>query len=537
MLAILFILPLLVLPFFDQTAGELPFVYFLAAEFLLLPIVFIHLKNTDVRQNKIISWLFWGLIIQIFISVIFSYSVSVPHSTAGLIFIISAYAWYLLGSSATPEMKKILPLLIISASVILSVISYLITLKILPAPASSVNLLTWTFGHHRLAGYLLFSLPLTVWAINQDWRWKKPAITALAVIAPGFLVSGGRAAYLGALASLWYLLKKGIVTKRQGYSLMAVGAAGLLFLLTIPLFYRLWPEAAIFRPLANRQTMRGVLIKPISADSRFSYWPQAARAVINDPLGYGLGTFSFQSLFFRHPGETTSGYVHNQYLQMFAETGIVGGILFLALVIIVLKQSHRAAETGDQLTAALTAGLIASATTAILDFDWQFPSIFLLFWLIVGVAGAGEGNQQGLKWPAAVLFVISGFYGVVVLSGLRLQSALIKSRNQGGEKVFSVSAATLSRLHPKLEEEVFETAKKKMPATEFDTFIKRQFPLYQYNNQMLVRLLQWQKSFGLNQEVLVTAAVMLDNDPLDEQTRQSLQEAAAAPKHRHGEGK
>lgn len=524
------LLPLFILPFFDQTLQELPFVYFLAAEFLLLPVVFVHLKNVAFRPNKIVSWLFWGLIIQILISVIFSYSISVPHSTAGLMVFISAYVWYLLGSSTTPEMKKVLPLMIISASIILSLISYLISLKILPAPAGSVNLLTWTFGHHRLAGYLLFSLPLTIWAISQDWKWKKPAIIALAVILPAFIASGGRAAYLGALTALIYLQKGRLFAVRQGAFLIISIAVVLLFFLTIPLFYRLWPEAAVFWPLADNQTLSGILIKPLSADSRFSYWAQAVRAVINDPLGYGLETFRFQSLFFRLPGETTSGYVHNQYLQVFSETGIIGGILFLTLVIMALKQSHRTAtETGGQLATALTAGLIASATAAFLDFDWQFPSIFLLFWLIAGVASSEqENNQDRSKLPAAALFIISTIYGLTVLVGLKIQPTLINYWDRGGEKVFSGSAVVLSKLHPRLEEEVLETAKKKMPTAEFETFIKWQFPLYQYDNWMLARVLQWQKKFGSKQDTLTTAAVMLDNDPLNKQTQQILQETAAS---------
>lgn len=446
---------------------------------------------------------------------------SVPDSTAGLMVFIAAYGWYLLGSSATEEIKKILPVLIISASVGLSAISYLIAVKILPAPAGSLNLLTWTFGHHRLAGYLLFGLPLMIWAINQGGRWRRPAILSLAATAPIFLISAGRAAYLGAMAGIWYLLKTDAIGKRPGYSFMTAGAAVLLFFVAMPLVGRIRPIEYL--------PARGILIKPLSADSRLSYWSQAVRAVAGDPFGYGVETFRFQSLFFRKPGEATSGYVHNQYLSMFTETGIIGGILFLWLVITALRQPHRrAAETGDKLTAALTAGLIASAAAAVLDFDWQFPSIFLLFWLIAGVAGAGGENQDRLKPATAVLFAIPAIYGIAVLSGLKLQPTLMKNWKQGGEKTFSATAGVMSRLHPKLTEEVFETAKREMPIAEFGAFVKRQFPLYQYDNLTLARILEWQKSFGLKQEVLVTAAVMLDNNPLDKQAQQSLQEASAS---------
>jgi len=530
MLPILFILPLFVLPFFDRTLQELPFVYFLAAQVLLLPALIIHLKNSDFRPNRIICWLFGGLIIQIFISVIFSYSVAVPYSTVGMMLIVSALAWYLLGSAATPEIKKALAVMVVSVAAVLAAVSYLIIFKVLPAPASSVNLLTWTFGHHRLAGYLLFPLPVLVWAVSQDWRWKKPAILGLVLILPIFLISGGRAAYLGLLASLIYLQKRSIL---KGYSLTAAILVGLLFFLSVPIFYRLRPELSVFQFVSNYRQAAGVLIKPLSADSRFDYWSQAARAIVNDPLGYGLETFRFQTLFFRRAGENISGYVHNQYLQMFAETGIIGGGLFLALVITALKQGHRAAaESGDRMTTALLAGLIGSAVAAIFDFDWQFPSIFLLFWLIAGIVGRDVKtelieNKQSTAWaPLIMLFFIPAIYGGIVWAGLAGLPMTTKFWGNGGKEFFGNTAGIFSSLHPKLEEEIFETGKGKMAPADFSAFIKRQFPLYQYDNQMLAGVLEWQKYFGSKQDVITTAAVILDNDPLDQQAQQTLQEAA-----------
>ncbi len=218
---------------------------------------------------------------------------------------------------------------------------------------------------------------------------------------------------------------------------------------------------------------------------------------------------------------------------MFAETGIIGGGLFLALVILALKQGHRAAgETGDQLTTVLLAGLIGSAAAAIFDFDWQFPSVFLLFWLIAGVTHARQEvnfpeENQANYLLAAILFSVPAIYGLLVLSAASLQPAITKYWDRGGDKVFSLSASGLSKSHPQLEEGVFETAKRKMAPAEFGAFIKRQFPQYQYNNLMLARVLSWQKYFGSKQDVITTAAVILDNDPLDKQAQQALQEAVA----------
>ena len=70
---------------------------------------------------------------------------------------------------------------------------------------------------------------------------------------------------------------------------------------------------------------------------------------------------------FRLEGEQISAYVHNQYLQAWVEMGIVGALIYILLIVLVLRQAHRAAKADvSGWSAGIFAGISASAVAAFL---------------------------------------------------------------------------------------------------------------------------------------------------------------------------
>jgi O-antigen ligase len=81
---------------------------------------------------------------------------------------------------------------------------------------------------------------------------------------------------------------------------------------------------------------------------------------------------------------------HNDYLQIVADSGIVGGLLALWFLIVVFRAIFRGLRAEDPLLAALAlgsgAGLFGILVHSIFDFNLQVPSNALLFLLLTAVS-------------------------------------------------------------------------------------------------------------------------------------------------------
>jgi hypothetical protein len=129
--------------------------------------------------------------------------------------------------------------------------------------------------------------------------------------------------------------------------------------------------------------------KPTSAD-RVEEARAALRVGVDHPvLGAGPGRASFA---WRQADGTflAARYAHNEYLQVFAELGIVGLAALLALALSVVHSIRRA--TGAHLAdagragAGAVAGLLAFGVHSGMDFLWHVPAIPLVAAALVGLA-------------------------------------------------------------------------------------------------------------------------------------------------------
>ncbi len=138
---------------------------------------------------------------------------------------------------------------------------------------------------------------------------------------------------------------------------------------------------------------------------RLSAWTGAERMIRAKPvLGWGIGSYPrFQSAFtgIGHPGPqvrsqgpTISDEAHDSYLQAWAETGLVGLILWLTVLCSFLAAGFRALRrlpTGGLEQRVLIGGMSALAgqmTDALASPAWQFGSVLLYLWVILGLMTA-----------------------------------------------------------------------------------------------------------------------------------------------------
>jgi len=121
-------------------------------------------------------------------------------------------------------------------------------------------------------------------------------------------------------------------------------------------------------------------LKPLfSTNMRFNYWQDTLQLIAEHPIkGRGLGDF----------GVRRSRYAHNSYLQIWAETGVIGLAAFLWLIYGCIVRGVRkvnAAGSDKTMIAALLASASAFMIHNLIDFTFFLPEICTLWWVILGL--------------------------------------------------------------------------------------------------------------------------------------------------------
>lgn len=136
----------------------------------------------------------------------------------------------------------------------------------------------------------------------------------------------------------------------------------------------------------------GTLMSPSNADAgRFLIWERAWQMLMDAPWwGIGLGTYWLHWPPYRNPLDSSAGfYVHNDYLQIWIETGFPGLLLLLAICVATLVTfirllRYRKMDTAGALeSAGLFGGLLAVAVHSFFDFDLYIHPIQLLLGLVL----------------------------------------------------------------------------------------------------------------------------------------------------------
>ena len=128
-----------------------------------------------------------------------------------------------------------------------------------------------------------------------------------------------------------------------------------------------------------------------SVTERFLMWHSALNMIADKPLtGVGFGNYesAYREIYILDEAkEHFQGHAHNVYLQLWAETGLPGLILFCALFGYILFWSWRRAENifGLMLFTATLDLMLYSLT----DYTFAAFSAMRVYWLLFGVCVAG----------------------------------------------------------------------------------------------------------------------------------------------------
>lgn len=134
-----------------------------------------------------------------------------------------------------------------------------------------------------------------------------------------------------------------------------------------------------------------------SGAGRHDFWRVAVDAFEQEPTaGNGAGTYQFSWVELRSLA-TPVHNAHSLYLEAFAELGLVGGLLTLAMVGFLLWTGFAAwrgaSGAARELNAALLAVALALAVGMAIDWFWEIAALGMVFFLATGALLAARGAQ------------------------------------------------------------------------------------------------------------------------------------------------
>jgi tetratricopeptide (TPR) repeat protein len=138
----------------------------------------------------------------------------------------------------------------------------------------------------------------------------------------------------------------------------------------------------------------------LSGAGRHDFWRVSLDALGEKPLlGHGAGTYEFSWEEHRSIAQPLHD-AHSLYFEAFAELGLLGGILVLALVGSLLwfglSAWRNAIHPDRERYAALLAAMLAFAVVAGIDWFWEIAGLGAVFFLAAGVVVAARCSQLAL---------------------------------------------------------------------------------------------------------------------------------------------
>lgn len=268
-----------------------------------------------------------------------------------------------------------------------------------PAIAGSLFRAFASLGNpNYLAEYMALFLPLGVALWVQTPGRRLELLLPLLAMALSLLLSGSRGGWLAALFALLVLVvlraPRWIIPMGLAGAGLAVFAPGAVAARFISIFQGGW---RVIMALTKGVGVEGA---DTSLTYRLNIWTGLFDMLEKFwVLGAGLGAVAFNKVYqeFMLP-EARAAHVHNTYLQVTAEMGILGLIATLWTLLVILRRTVVVGSNprSSFLLAAVPAALVGMLVHGMVEHIWYNPKLFFAFWAVAGLGmglALGEGKD------------------------------------------------------------------------------------------------------------------------------------------------
>jgi putative inorganic carbon (hco3(-)) transporter len=275
-----------------------------------------------------------------------------------------------------------------------------------------------------LASAVFVKLPASIWLILYSVGWKKwlGYFVCLSAVMATIMLST-RAFYLGLVLLIIALVSFAIIrffgARKRSQLRVIVRWAG-LFLLVLLIFVTaqrlLSPKTdTIAGNLGIVSRLSSIRADESSTNARLGSWKRSLTLLLEHPvLGVGTGNWKVQVLKYETPTLTDYVYMcknHNDFLEIFAETGIFGGLAYLSIFVLILFGFVKASlksGSDDQLKFLFFSafGILAYSVDAFFNFPADRPEIQTLFAIYVASAAAFAATGSINSFPVIDRFPV-----------------------------------------------------------------------------------------------------------------------------------
>ena len=272
----------------------------------------------------------------------------------------------------------------------------------------TTDLVTAPFGpfvaHNHFAGYLELLLPLPIaFVILQVGRVEARLFYGFAAVlmAGAAITSLSRGGFISLFAQLLFLaVAAPFIARRHRYPRAQRRHFPRLATPMLAVFVIVVAIGASvywigLEPVINRVAQGKIVTTDAQEESFFVsrgwIWRDTITMIRGHLItGVGLGAFETSfPIYSQGDGSLQVAQAHNDYLQLVAETGLVGVVLLLWFLGLVWSQIWRGLQVSDPLLAALALGsggsIVGMMVHSIFDFNLQLPSHALLLILLTAV--------------------------------------------------------------------------------------------------------------------------------------------------------
>ncbi|MBI3754041.1 MAG: tetratricopeptide repeat protein [Deltaproteobacteria bacterium] len=295
---------------------------------------------------------------------------------------------------------------------------------------------------NSFAGYLLLTMPVLMWLYLAAKRnaiifFLLNMLAFAALLATG---TGGR----------WILLAAAVGTALLLFWLFASPARKRLVLLAIGFLAVL---LIFFAPIGNGKV--SLSPKPAelsgSTQDRLNIWRSTWEVIQGHPIR-GVGFWSFHTIYSKYKNQIYQNvehyFSHNDYLQLWAELGLIGVGVFLILIYLYFREGFRCLKVGAGLKPAPTDRIMLLSTMigaflmlihTISDFDLYIPAVLFIFWGYIAYTSS-TARVLGLCNPPHQNFWCGGKTKVIDFNSFRIFTLL------GKKKLYIITAGIFAFL-------------------------------------------------------------------------------------------
>jgi hypothetical protein len=239
---------------------------------------------------------------------------------------------------------------------------------------------------NALAGLILLLWPAALALAFGGTKNLKRTIRAAAIALTIFL---GAAAFFWTGSKLGWLIGiglAGLFLLRLDFSKQVkVGAVAVVLIFGLGIF------AVRFHDYFSKGAT--------SVGARFDYWRAAGQTTLEKPaFGSGPGTFQRPYSQLKSPASEMARLAHNDFLEQFSDSGVVGGLAYLAWICLALAATGRKLwSRGDKVEFAIFAGLLAWFVQGLGEFSLYVPALAWIAFTLLGCLMGVETIQFDKK--------------------------------------------------------------------------------------------------------------------------------------------